>query len=42
METYKTHYETRKGAKYLIIDHTPAKGGDFGAKAPRKPMIISE
>lgn len=25
METYKTHYETRKGAKYLIIDHAPAK-----------------
>lgn len=25
METYKTHYETLKGAKYLIIDHAPAK-----------------
>ena len=25
METYKTHYETLKGAKYLIIDHAKEK-----------------
>lgn len=25
MKTYKTHYETLKGTKFLIIDHTPAK-----------------
>ena len=40
VEASKSYTQTTPFLLYVEVDYE--KGGDFGAKTPRKPMIISE